>query len=569
MGAQKLGTKKVSSIDENFFVPSYQRGYRWGKEEVKRLLEDIYENGMNGYCLQPIVVKSDGERYELIDGQQRLTTIYLIYKALGKVLSNIAPKFKIKYELREKSEIFLENIETQVPEDNIDYFFMRQAYEEIINWIESKSDKFLCAINFYKYLGENVQVIWYEADESEDSISLFTRLNIGKIPLTSAELVKAMFLSRNNTLGMTKEKQEEIALQWDNIERELHNESLWHFLTDRNYSTRIDLILDMITDKPVNHREKHYTFFKLYEMSKNESLDEIWFKIQHAFLTLRDWYEDHDLYHKIGYLIAAKEKSLADIFTCAQSRKKSEFNNTLDEFIRESIKSKVNYGAMSYENSNDYNCIKRLLLLFNIESVRTIDGKSQRFPFDKFKRNNRGSEVWSLEHIHAQNAEKLTREADWIEWIKIHIPTIREVDSAESELVAQMEKVVQENKVNGSVFQDIQKEVNKILKVDESVIHTIANLALLSTRDNSALNNSAFDVKRNEIIRMDKQGQFIPFCTKMVFLKYYTPSDRNQMHFWGKYDRDAYIEAMNRVLKDYLDKEIVIETFDARKEKTN
>ena len=423
----------------------------------------------------------------------------------------------------------------------------------------------LCVMNMYKYLSENVVVIWYEVDSTEDSISLFTRLNIGKIPLTSAELVKAMFLSSNNSM-MTHEKQEEIALQWDNIERELHNESLWNFLTDRNYSTRIDLILDMITNKPIYHREKHYTFFKLYEMKKTESLDEIWFKIQHAFLTLKDWYEDHDLYHKIGYLIASGAKSLADIFSCAKTRKKSEFNDKLNEFIKESIKSKINYGAMSYENGNHYESIKRLLLLFNIESVRIIDGKTQRFPFDKFKMRDNGREKWSLEHIHAQNAEELRREADWIEWIKINNDTVREISGAESVLLREMEAVVQKNKINHDTFMAIQKQVYEILKVDESIIHTIANLALLSTRANSALNNAAFAAKRNEIIDMDKNGQFIPFCTKMVFLKYYTPSDENQMHFWGKHDQDAYIEAINKVLKDYLEEEIVIATFNMSEE---
>ena len=73
-----LDTKLVGSIDGKFYVPSYQRGYRWGEDEVTRLLEDIYRNGLNNYCLQPVVVRRDGDRYELIDGQQRLTTLYIL-----------------------------------------------------------------------------------------------------------------------------------------------------------------------------------------------------------------------------------------------------------------------------------------------------------------------------------------------------------------------------------------------------------------------------------------------------------------------------------------------------------
>ena len=87
----------------------------------------------------------------------------------------------------------------------------------------------------------------------------------------------------------------------------------------------------------------------------------------------------------------------------------------------------------------------------------------------------------------------------------------------------------------------------------------IANMALLSSTDNAALNNSTFDVKRNEIIKMDKAGQYIPFCTRMVFLKYYTPSADNQLHFWGHADRVAYVDAMNTVLVNYLEEPIVLE----------
>ena len=77
-------------------------------------------------------------------------------------------------------------------------------------------------------------------------------------------------------------------------------------------------------------------------------------------------------------------------------------------------------------------------------------------------------------------------------------------------------------------------------------------MALLTRSNNAALNNSTFDVKRNQIVRLDQKGAFIPYCTKMVFLKYYTPSNENQIHFWGQKDRDAYINAISEILQPYL-----------------
>ena len=110
-------------------------------------------------------------------------------------------------------------------------------------------------------------------------------------------------------------------------------------------------------------------------------------------------------------------------------------------------------------------------------------------------------------------------------------------------------------------FEEIREKVVQALSVKGNVeyLHSISNLALLNTYDNAVLSNSTFDVKRNLIIEMDKKGQYIPFCTKMVFLKYYTPSKENQLHFWGEQDRRAYIEAINSVLEEYLEEEISVD----------
>ena len=223
-----LETKLVGNITGEFFVPSYQRGYRWGKDEVTRLLDDIYSNGNNNYCLQPVVVCKNGNIYELIDGQQRLTTLFILLQYIKKEFKpRIELKYKLSYETRKKSAEFLANIRDTLAGSNIDFFHIYQAYKAIDNWFRAQEDEVVAADDIYGYLVKFVKIIWYEVDESEDAIGLFTRLNIGKIPLTSAELVKAMFLSKDNNDEMDREKQEEISLQWDNIEKELHNESLW------------------------------------------------------------------------------------------------------------------------------------------------------------------------------------------------------------------------------------------------------------------------------------------------------------------------------------------------------
>lgn len=365
-----LETKFVADISGSFYIPSYQRGYRWSETEVVRLLDDIYQNGKKNYCLQPVVVRKKEDQYELIDGQQRLTTLYLIYKYMKNVNPFFnEPAFTLSYQTRDQSEEFLKTLDMTKQDDNIDFWFIAKAYNTIKEWFEQ--DLQIRVMHIFEYLKEDVKIIWYEVGESEDAISLFTRLNIGKIPLTSAELVKAMFLSRDNAENMRREKQEEISLQWDGIERELHNESLWFFLTNSvkgEYQTRIDLVLDLIAGKDESTREKYYTFFRFDELRKEVSLDDIWKKIYQTFLTLKGWYEDHDLYHRIGYLITSGT-SLHKIFALSKDKKKSEFNESLDELIKKSVAISGNYAELSYEKSLDYkriSTLNRIVLLYAI-----------------------------------------------------------------------------------------------------------------------------------------------------------------------------------------------------------
>lgn len=556
-----LETKLVSDIKGTFYVPSYQRGYRWGEDEVLRLLNDVYQNGKKNYCLQPVVVRKSGETYELIDGQQRLTTLYLIYRYMKDVNPFFDdPAFNLIYETRDNSEAFLQSVDLSRRDENIDFWFIANAYETIKKWFEE--DKQIRVLHIYEYFKEDVKIIWYEVGENEDAIALFTRLNIGKIPLTSAELVKAMFLSSDYKNKSSREKQEEISLQWDNMEKELHDDALWYFLTNRTskrYQTRIDLILDLISEKPADNREKYYTFFKIDALGKTMSLDDLWRKIQQTFLILKDWFENHELYHKIGYLIASEKLTLQKIFKISEGKTKQEFRAELDSHIRDSIAISGNYADLSYEKALDYKRISTLLLLFNVESVRLNGEHTQWFPFDKFKFDRKGKVAWSLEHIHAQQSEGMRTQEMWKEWLQLHIPSVKSI-GGDSTLVEAMQAAIDTQKLERTVFDDLQQKVVELLSVQGNTeyLHSIGNMALLRSDDNAALNNSTFDVKRNIIIEMDKEGQYIPFCTKMVFLKYYTPSEDNQLHFWGQADRLAYINAMNTVLAPYLLEPIAI-----------
>ena len=554
----QLEPKLVGKIEGEFYVPSYQRGYRW-KEEVKMLLDDIHEIGEGkNYSLQPIVVrKIDEKRYELIDGQQRLTSIYLIFRYMKQLNLPFQLNFSLEYETRTGSKLFLESINSatlNIKPLNIDEHFIIEAYRIISNWFKTQEDEALAAFNLYKKLNERIRIIWYEtnSEKAEDSVSLFTRLNIGRIPLTNVELVKALFLSRNN--GIDDRKQLEIATEWDIIEKELHNDSLWYFITNENpkaYSTRIELIFDLMANKLKGEREKFYTFFHFdKEIKLRHEKSTIWTEILRYYQRLKEWYENIDLYHKIGYLVASESNDLQGLINESKNITKTAFQNSLDELIAKSIDFKKDFCELSYDNKTDYGYIEKLLLLFNMETIRQKSDETMRFPFDKHKQ-----EDWSLEHIHAQQSQGLNKREQWIEWLNLHKNSLLRVDiNFDENIIQEISEALNDEKLSGDRFISLFNRINSILSEEGSIeyTHSLSNLALLRKSDNSALNNSTFDVKRNKILEMDKTNDYIPVCTRRVFLKYYTPSESNQVHFWGKADRDGYITEMDNVLRTYL-----------------
>ena len=541
----KFETKGVLEIKGNFFVPDYQRGYRWGENEVKQLLEDIYENGLKSYYLQPIVVKPiKGEDFELIDGQQRLTTLYLLLNYLEKSFSGeskTSRKYEITYETRKETHSYLTDLDPNKKENNIDFFFIYNAYRTIKEWF--KDDR--STINkFYFYLTEYVKIIWYEPEDNISGVDLFTRLNIGRIPLTNSELVRALFLSRNSDL--TQAEQLEIAAEWDSIEKELHQPSFWAFLTNyqpEDYPNRIDLLFDLMAGG--KSRDKYATFFYFNnKIKEGEKKQDVWKEIVAYFARLKEWYEDREVFHKVGFLVA-DNNNLIQLLERSKEMKKSERNIFLDNQIKTRLE-KISLENLNYENKAD---TQRVLLLFNILSVKNINDNTLRFPFDKYKNKNT---TWSLEHIHAQNAETLNTTEKRKEWLRLH----KEILEEETELAKKIANMLEKG-ITTEQFRELQQEVFKQLpnETEGDYLDSLANMALLNVGNNAALNNSVFEVKRRKIIEMDKAGAYIPYCTRMVFFKYYTLTPSN-LHFWGADDREAYIKAIRETLKPYLRTEL-------------
>lgn len=502
-----IAEKRIEELKGmKFNVPSYQRGYRWTKHEVITLLEDLYNHDSKlKYCLQPLIVKKVSENtYDVVDGQQRLTTIFIFLKFMSAEFgssrrrSNQYEFFELAYETREKSSRYLKELSFDtyklIAEYDIDASHISNAFSAIDDWLDKddiNSDNALHDI--YKVLTESVFFIWYEIDETEDPINIFTKVNLGKIPLTNAELIKALILDKNNYVDGYESERIHRSISWNRIEHRLQQDTFWNFLTNNAiYDTRIDFLFNLqANNDPVNSSiDKYSTFYTIYEgykIAKNkvEFINQFWNSIQLLFEELNNWYMDLDRYHLIGYLLSLNSLNINKVFAATRENKKSEAFTKLKELACETIPEIEDIENLSYGSKS----VRSLLLLFNLVTLINKGEKQYRFPFDLYKK-----EKWDIEHIHATADE-----------------------SAEP---------------------------------DDS----IGNLTLLDQNTNRSYQDAPFYEKRKTIIEVDAEGKFVPVCTRNVFLKVYSCNPEN-FNSWTEDDKSDYISSMKKELAKFFNLE--------------
>jgi len=539
-----------------FFIPAYQRGYKWTPKEVIDLLDDIDEfiprligetNDKAWYCLQPIVVKKrQGYNYEVIDGQQRLTTIYLILNYLNQdfVESKRDKLFELNYETRENTKTFLKELEhPKVQHDNIDFYYIHEAYKAISNWFENRGSNFDKG-EFRSKFKFTSKIIWYESQE-EDSISIFTRINIGKIPLTNAELIKALFLNSSNfenkKVDKLRLKQLEIASEWDSIEHSLQDDRFWYFLTGNNVSTnRIEFIFNLMNeDEDNSDTYSTFRYFnKKFKIRSQENIENNWKEVKSYFQRFTEWYNERDLYHKIGYLICINAITIKKLYDKSSQISKTEFRNHLDQLIKDDLKN-ISLENLLYGDKR----VKNVLLLYNILTMLKSEKDNSYFPFDTYKNEN-----WDIEHI--TSVKDTIPDKNKEEWLKDAKIFIDRYQTGAEELIKRAENCDCSDELEfKKLFEDLVTHFNSGIKDED--INDISNLSLLDSETNRGYKNAVFPFKRKTIINRDKAGVFIPVCTKNVFLKYFSEYPP-KISFWTQEDRENYEDDLYKVLSEYV-----------------
>lgn len=586
-------------LDFNFFIPSYQRGYRWTDKEVIALLNDIldFKNENHTpdefYCLQPIVVKEkiieDVAYWEVIDGQQRLTTILIILYYFNQIQFKTPKKiFTVSFETRPDSKAFLASIEDkELALTNVDYFHIHDAYIAVCNWFAKKEDENTTIPGaFYETLINVVKVIWYEITEKEgmaeeeNAIDVFTRINMGKIPLTNSELVKALFLQKKNFDERQIYLQLKIAKEWDEIEKRLQDDAFWYFIYNSTnsikYENRIEYIFDLLKGR-TEEDEEHHTFNSFVQDLENnaksiddkKSVEESWLAIKNYFQTLEEWFSNAELYHLIGFLIEYKY-DINKLREDSVGIRKSEFVEHLNELITTSFE-QIDIDNLDYKTNPKQ--VRKTLLLFNIKTIISTQEAEVRFPFDKYKKEN-----WDIEHVNSQTYKTISKDKrkDWaldlLEYftgekgysemiidkynkteIQLQDEKVLELtDEKDREFCKKLIVILTSEKADEHFFQDLNTEIRKRFKENDiNQDDSIANLALLDQATNRSYKNAMFPIKRKHIIANDANGIFVPICTKNLFLKYYS-NQMSDVLYWKKSDASDYLQAIKQTLSTYL-----------------
>ena len=616
----------ITSIDKlmgrTLFVPGYQRGYRWGRQEVEALLNDLWEfylqtkdkkdeeerenlleeNKNVFYCLQPIVLYKDEQaRENLLDGQQRLTTIYLLLSYLDSRRREEGydkPLFTLEYATREDSADFLAkklfDSEESEEASNVDYHYMRAAYGYIKDWFTQApkhpgaAGKLIPLLLDEDGKGPNVRVIEYHVEDDSDPIDVFLRLNQGKIPLTDAELTKALFLQSDKydakLLPYVSPKLDLIASEWYTYEQQLSVPKFWHFISPYDAQSTppsIRLLLELAARdlqsatsnkntpelwEPKKYTHPCYTIFSDYLQGYSgeerlKKIGEIWERIYTIFGLISEWYEDQELYHYVGYLMCTEPSKritlLRKLLKQAKTCTAPEFKASLRRKIGKKIEA-ICLNELSYEERPAD--IHWVLLLHNIHQ-HIFTSEQIRFPFDLYT-----EEKWSLEHIYAQQSEPLRKREEQIGFIEEHIATFRQDafgdDKETSSLIAELEGIrskIQEPEKTESERVSLFENALELITAfevkhmgDTGSLHGLQNLCLLSRGVNSALSNRTFARKR-EVMReivMTATQEYIPMATRRVFLKYYSASPKDNA-YWRREDAEAYMEHIRSVCKHY------------------
>lgn len=521
---EKLGVNDLAK--KVFIIPFYQRGYRWTSHEARKLVQDLLEFSRSSepeYSLQPIVVQKPSDEeiqdktsdanipedptfFRVVDGQQRLTTIAILMRVLG-----LPRKWDIYYKAEKKN-------------------FSKLSWEETIN------DHFRCEVKetFCKILDNNnketiknifeqnkITFLCYEIpadrNDHQEGHLVFLRLNGAKTPLTSSELIRALYMVSDSKIS--EQEQMEISKEWELMENALRNEQFWLMFRSEGLSdtqTRIDLLFALVRNIDLKMAKANpKIIFENMDQDENLDLMSIWKDVLRCFWWMQSCYDDIELFNYLCWIREFTEDSASKIYKIwCHHPKREDFKKRIIGIIQEKY---CNQTLSNFSYDSGRGELLPLLVLLNILDCNHC---RERFRFDLYK-----NESWDIEHIDSQT------------------PNATEEVSG---IVKHLEENISEDK-----------------KINDEDKNGLGNLVLLNSSTNRSYKNALFSDKRKTIKQNIVSGTcYVLPCTAKAFMKFYTESP-SEITYWLKDDFNAYLNQM----KEYLEKFLATPSLDEADEK--
>lgn len=568
-----LNEVKVNDLlDGNHFfeIPEYQRGYRWRPEEVLTLISDISESTAgNGYFLNVLILQKNKDSYDIVDGQQRLTTLSILESICGTDNKTIKG--------------LLENNRS-----NSDKHFISMA--------KKTADKKITDKEIFKKKLDTCRFFVYEIDGTkEDAAKVFERINTGKIPLSSAELLKASWVSEEK--GRIKQKVR--ASRWQRIEELLQDDDFYFFICPnreirRYQATRTDYILELFfsINKEQSDYKKYFNteyeknpIFLYKELIKNTAPKTALFKEIENFVfdfLYSYCYLNITVRNYTGYLLYKKDsdnefKVISDLNALYREKTvpgEKELQHLAQDILR---KRKLE----DLTKDQDDSIIHSLLLLSMI--IRYTTKENLPFDFVRFASTN----GWDIEHIHARNQENYNYETvnnlfiaakdyrffdGWketekfiednlspynpktddkqkIENFEKGIPDMNSHYQNGLDYLANLINTVVNTRINKAESSDnITKNDNGYYNIlppppDEDWINKIGNLVLLPASINRKIGNGPYPLKCEAIKEAsEKQTEYIPFFVEGKY-----DYDTQQQVEWTVDASNAYLQELKEL----------------------
>lgn len=413
-----------------FNIPEYQRGYKWTVDNIIQLLEDLKGFKQNSsdefYCLQNITITKTNINghscFNVIDGQQRLTTLFILISYIQRNMSNkvlSAESNILRYSIREETDKFLrESILTGDYWNDVEYkpatkdqYYIAEVAKAVAEWFNINNLEERTILDHLKLIVNKV--------ESGEEETVFASLNGGKVDLDGADLVRAILITRaakQKYPSLISEKTlHQIANDDINLNINIKVSSLGKI---NEFRVKLGIELDMMNNwwsdrkvrsyfeqllpnrisqnKSFKYSEYpidllYYAFFEAYKdklaTHGNTDLDlrifengidkdgeggndhlEFYKEVKEFHLTLVDWYNDDEIYNLLGYLMY-NYKSASVSFAMLWNEwklteSKSDFKSKLKRIIREQL-------ALAFARSDDSTDIADKLILLR-KSITNI-----------------------------------------------------------------------------------------------------------------------------------------------------------------------------------------------------